>query len=454
MTHHLFSCCLYTTRHTSKVLFGDYGRWFNALLLERKEWHRWSFLRATLDKTEGLTGAHLPQHFVIFWENLRRKKLVVRKSQKKLWEAGSYWKTRCKKRNKHTPSPQNHWTVHTTLISGCRGSPGPGQTVTSESRGLQLAGRAPESGHSSSQHGSWASKAGDTTVPSSHVPGGGRPEQEPEPGTGLLTRRVVRVSVPLTRGPDEDEPKDEEETWTLKTSIPWTKKTLRGPLLFGHTYPASACPDSTSGSSVESEAPPGPSHKPPTGPEAATAAAAKPEAGAPRAGSASCSLRRRNRFLRTERPWLHAANVRERRRHLRAQRLWRQGDDVRRRRTFPEALGGPPTLVGCRGPEGTGVTVWLPTHLRLASAAGALCKRLAHESGFRRWGRPPNTLSTGSLLGLWAWASLLRLLLASDNLSEFCSLCVKSGTITHFRGCESTQGRGGHLPSQIVCCFI
>lgn len=41
---------------------------------------------------------------------------------------------------------------------------------------------------------------------------GGGPEQEPEPGTGLLTRRVARVSVPLTRGPDENEPKDEEET--------------------------------------------------------------------------------------------------------------------------------------------------------------------------------------------------------------------------------------------------
>ena len=68
--------------------------------------------------------------------------------------------------------------------------------------------------------------------------------------------------------------------------------------------------------------------------------------------------------------------------------------------TFRRALGGPPAWLCCGGPEAAGVTVWLQTHIRLASAADPICKRLTRESGFRREVRPQNTLSTGSLLAL------------------------------------------------------
>lgn len=74
MTHHPFNCCLDSpkvkTKQTSEVLFCEYGRGVNAILLERK-------YNPRQDKRD--YNSHLSQHFVIFWKNLRRKKLVVRK---------------------------------------------------------------------------------------------------------------------------------------------------------------------------------------------------------------------------------------------------------------------------------------------------------------------------------------------------------------------------------------
>lgn len=104
--------------------------------------------------------------------------------------------------------------------------------------------------------------------------------------------------------------------------------------------------------------------------------------------------------LRTKRSRFNRDAVRKRRLYLRGPEADVRETVCASAVTFRRALGGPPAWLRCGGPEAERVTVWLQTHIRLASAADPICSRLTRESGFRREVRPQNTLSTGSLLAL------------------------------------------------------
>lgn len=105
-------------------------------------------------------------------------------------------------------------------------------------------------------------------------------------------------------------------------------------------------------------------------------------------------------YLRTKRSRFNRDAVRKRRLYLRGPEADVRETVCASAVTFRRALGGPPAWLRCGGPEAERVTVWLQTHIRLASAADPICSRLTRESGFRREVRPQNTLSTGSLLAL------------------------------------------------------
>ena len=140
-------------------------------------------------------GLHFPQHFVILWKNLRRKKLVVRK------------KTSVR-RETSIPSKPTLARIPQARLP-CKITEGPILPSTA-SEGPQLAGWAPEF---------WQfkqptrflrkSKAPHSLAPR---PKGGVLSKHLEAETRLLTQRVVRASTPPQLGTPADEPKDQEET--------------------------------------------------------------------------------------------------------------------------------------------------------------------------------------------------------------------------------------------------
>lgn len=155
----------------------------------------------TLDKTKGIKIAHVPQHFVIFWKNLRTKKLVVRK--KPVYE----------EKQAFPPSP--HSLISLRPDSREKSLKGPHYSHQLRTRVPSWQGGRQNLVNSSSQHGSWESKALHSLAPR---PKGGVPSKHLEAETGLLTQRVARASTPPHLGTPAGEPKDQGETWTLKTT--------------------------------------------------------------------------------------------------------------------------------------------------------------------------------------------------------------------------------------------